>query len=326
MNALDHIFLLIQKRNKKVIMSRIFKIGTRNSRLALAQTNQVIAALKAKQPDVQVEIVEITTTGDKFLGDLSKVGGKGVFVKEIEDALLSKKIDMAMHSMKDVPNELPEGLVIPAMTVRDDIRDVVICPEGKSFEGLKEGAKIGTSSLRRASQINRNFPHLEVVPLRGNIDTRLKKMENGDVDAVILAKAGIDRMGWESRINVVLEPDMMLPAVGQGALGIECRADDEEAMALLHKVNDEETFACVSAEREMARLLGGNCHTPIAGYCEKTKGGSLRIISHVASPDGKKLVRSRHKMPYENPKAVGKAAADELLEQGAKEIIDAILK
>ena len=157
-------------------MSRTFKIGTRNSRLALAQTKQVILALKKADPSIQAEIVEITTTGDKFLGDLSKVGGKGVFVKEIEDALLAGRIDMAMHSMKDVPNDLPKGLIIAAMIERDDIRDVVVCREGDSFEGLKEGSKVGTSSLRRASQLRRNFPHLEVVPIRGNIDSRMKKM------------------------------------------------------------------------------------------------------------------------------------------------------
>lgn len=306
-------------------MTRIFKIGTRNSRLALAQTNQVIAALKAYDETIQTEIVEITTTGDKFLGDLSKVGGKGVFVKEIEDALLSGKIDMAMHSMKDVPNDLPEGLIIPAMIKRDDIRDVVVCREGESFEGLKDGAKVGTSSLRRASQLRRNFPHLEIVPIRGNIDTRLRKMENGDVDAVVLAKAGLDRMGWDGRISVVFEPDMMLPAVGQGALGVECRESDDEAMAILKGANDEHTFACVTAERAMSGRLGGNCHTPIAGYCEVTKGGSLRLISHVTSQDGKTLVRSRQKMPYDDPDAIGAAAAAELLEQGAKDIIDEIL-
>lgn len=306
-------------------MTRTFKIGTRNSRLALAQTQQVIDALEKVNPGIQTEIIEITTTGDKFLGDLSKVGGKGVFVKEIEDALLSGKIDMAMHSMKDVPNDLPEGLVIPAMLERDDIRDVVVCREGETFEGLKTGAKVGTSSLRRASQILRNFPHVEVVPLRGNIDTRLRKMENGDVDAAVLAKAGLDRMGWNGRINVVFEPDMMLPAVGQGALGVECRADDEETLAVLAKVNHADTFTCVTAERAMSARLGGNCHTPVAGYCEVTKGGSLRLIGHVTSPDGKTLVRSRQKMPYDDPQAVGEAAAQELLDQGAKQIIDEIL-
>ncbi|MFT7144742.1 MAG: hydroxymethylbilane synthase [Alphaproteobacteria bacterium] len=305
-------------------MTRILKIGTRRSRLALAQTEMVRKAIAEVVPDISFEIIEYITTGDKFLGDLSKVGGKGVFVKEIEDAMLKGEIDLAMHSMKDMPNKLPEGLVVPAVLARNDIRDAVICAEGQTFEGLKEGSKIGTSSLRRASQLRRNFPHLHVVPVRGNVDTRIAKLKTGEIDAVVLAKAGLDRLGWDDKITLVFEPDMMLPAVGQGAVGIECKADDQELLDILAKVNCEETFTCIEAEREMSLLLGGNCQTPIAGFCEVTKGHNLRFIAHVTSPDGKTIVRARQKMPYDNPKALGKAIADDLLAQGAEAIISAI--
>ena len=305
-------------------MRKVIKVGSRNSRLALAQVDIITKLLQNIAPEVEVELVEISTTGDKFLGDLSKAGGKGAFVKEIEHALLDKSIDMAVHCMKDVPNDLPDGLIIPCMPKRGDLRDVALCREGFSFETLPQGAKVGTSSLRRTSQLRRNFPHLDMVPIRGNIDTRIKKMNNGDVDAIILARVGLVRVGWENKADVVFEPDMMLPPVGQGALGVECRADDTEMRTLLDQINDKDTFACVTAERAMTRLLGGNCHTPIAGYCEVTKGGSLRMIAHVASPDGRTLVRARNKMPYDNPEALGESIAQELLTGGAGDIIDAL--
>lgn len=302
-------------------MSRVLKIGTRSSKLALAQTELVIKAIESLNLDISFEIIEYTTTGDKFLGDLSKVGGKGVFVKELEDAMLNGSIDIAMHSMKDVPNVLPKGLTIASILPRGDIRDVVVCAEGKDFESLKEGSKIGTSSIRRASQLRRNFPHLEVLPVRGNIHTRLAKLTTGEFDALVLAKAGLDRVDLSHKISLVFEPDMMLPAVGQGAVGIECKGNDKELLDLLQKVNCTDTETCIKAEREMSLLLGGNCQTPIAGYCEVTKGGSLRFIAHVTSPDGSQIIRARDKMPYDNPENLGKKIAEELLNQGAEEII-----
>tara|TARA_R110000868_G_scaffold218576_1_gene468972 strand:+ start:116801 stop:117730 length:930 start_codon:yes stop_codon:yes gene_type:complete len=305
-------------------MTRTLRIGTRRSRLALIQTEMVRKAIEKVAPDISFEIIEYTTTGDKFLGDLSKVGGKGVFVKEIEDAMLKGEIDIAMHSMKDMPNHLPEGLVVAGVLPRDDIRDAAICKDGVAFEALAAGSKIGTSSLRRSSQLNRNFPHLTVVPLRGNLDTRLNKLKQGEVDAIILAKAGLDRMAWNDKISLVFEPDMMLPAVGQGAVGIECKASDTELLDIIKMVNCEKTFTCVTAEREMSLLLGGNCQTPIAGFCEVTKGHNLRFIAHVTSPDGSKIVRAREKMPYDEPKALGRKIAEDLLSQGAQTLIEDI--
>jgi hydroxymethylbilane synthase len=302
-------------------LSRLLRIGTRKSDLALVQTETVISALKESNPDIRCEIVHITTTGDKFLGDLSKVGGKGVFVKEIEEALLDNKIDIAVHSMKDVPYEMTEGLTIPAMLERDDIRDVAICREAKSFIDLPEGAKIGTSSLRRASQIKASFSYLDIEPIRGNINTRLEKMKNGEVSAIVVAKAGIDRMDWADKISVVFEPDMVCPAIGQGAIGMQCRADDELVIEDLLKVNHKDTFTCVNTERIVIRTLQGTCQTAIGGFCQVTKGGNLRMIALVATPDGSKIVRSRHKLPYEEADVLGKVVAKDLINQGALEML-----
>lgn len=305
-------------------MSRVLRVGTRKSKLAIVQTENVIAKLKESNPDLRCEIVHISTTGDKFMGDLNKVGGKGVFVKEIEEALLNSTIDMAVHSMKDVPYDMTEGLTIASMLERDDIRDVAICKTAISFIDLEEGEKIGTSSLRRASQIKASFPYLEIVPIRGNIHTRLQKMEDGEVSAVVLAKAGIDRMDWSDKITVVFEPDMLCPAIGQGAIGIQCREDDELVKEDLAKINHKDTFTCVSTERIVIRTLEGTCQTPIGGFCEVTKGGNLRMIALVATPDGSKIVRSRHKLPYEDAEVLGEVVAKDLINQGALEMLSPV--
>lgn len=302
-------------------MSRVLRIGTRKSKLALVQTETVIAELKKSNPDLRCEVVHISTTGDKFMGDLNKVGGKGVFVKEIEEALLNNTIDIAVHSMKDVPYNMTDGLVISSMLERDDIRDVAICKTATSFIDLDEGSKVGTSSLRRASQIKSAFPYLNIVPIRGNIHTRLQKMEDGEVSAIVLAKAGIDRMDWADKITVVFEPDMLCPAIGQGAIGMQCRADDELIKEDLAKINHKDTFTCVSVERIVIRMLAGTCQTPIGGFCEVTKGGNLRMIALVATPDGSKIIRSRHKLPYEDAEVLGEVVAKDLLNQGALEML-----
>lgn len=306
-------------------MAKKFKIVTRKSRLALAQVDLVIKAIQAKNPDFEYEIIEILSQGcyDRFKGDLHTIGGKGVFVKDLEKALLEGEADFAVHSMKDVPTdeEMPQGLVIPAVLPRADIRDVIVCREGDSLVSLKEGAMIGTSSVRRSSQIYASFPHLKTTPIRGNVDTRLQKLKNGEVDAVMLAKAGLDRLGLVDTITEVMEPDMIMPACGQGVVGIQCREKDSETAELLASINDEETMTCLTAERAMLQKLGGNCHTPIGGYCEYTLGGNLRLLAMVAAPDGSRVARARIKMPKDDPHAVGLAAADELLSQGAAEII-----
>jgi hydroxymethylbilane synthase len=306
-------------------MSTPIRIATRGSRLALVQARLAGDALQ-KHTGRPYALVTVKTTGDKFMGDLSTVGGKGVFVKEIEEALLAGEADIAVHSMKDMPgaDEQPKGLTVAAMLPREDIRDVCVCREGESFVALKPGAKIGTSSLRRATQLRNTFPYLEVVPIRGNVDSRLDKLKNREVDALILAKAGLDRLGLTHRISEVFEPDMMCPAVGQGAIGVQCREDDADMLQALAAINDADTFTCVNAERAMLHVLGGNCHTPIAGFCQVTKGGSLRLIALVASLDGKQVVRTRQKMPYADPQAIGRAAGDDLIAQGADRIIAAI--
>lgn len=307
-------------------MARTFRIASRRSKMALAQTNRIIAELKKVAPEHEYVIHEVVSDGDyeKYKGDLKQIGGKGAFVKALESDLLEGKADMAMHSMKDVPGDvdLPEGLVIPAMLERDDLRDAVVCRDGESFVGLKTGARVGTSSVRRAAQIRMAFPHLEVVPLRGNADTRVGKVDSGEVDAAILALAGLRRIGLENRVSEVFEPDTMLPCVGQGVVGVECKEDDAEAMALLARINHEETFACVTAERAMLKVLQGSCHTPIAGYCVVTANRNLRLIAMVSSMDGREVVRGRQKLAFEQVEELGQDVAQQLLEQGAKRLID----
>ncbi len=308
-------------------MARTFRIASRRSKMALAQTNRIIAALKKAASDNEYLIHEVVADGDyeKFKGDLKQIGGKGAFVKALEIDLLNGKADMAMHSMKDVPGDvdLPDGLCIPAMLERDDLRDAVVCRVGESFVGLKAGAKIGTSSVRRGAQLKIAFPHLTIVPLRGNADTRVGKVDSGEVDGAVLALSGLRRIGLESRVSEVFEPDVMIPSVGQGTIGVECRSDDTEAMALLAKINHVDSFTCVSAERAMLKTLKGGCHTPIAGYCVITANRNLRLIGMVCSLDGKNVVRGRNKMGFDEPEALGRAVADELLAGGARAILDA---
>lgn len=302
---------------------KIIKIATRQSILAQVQARQVGDALVKKNPDYGYELHFVTTTGDKFMGDLSKVGGKVAFVKEVDEALLRGEADIAAHSMKDVPTDMPEGLAIQAMLPRADIRDAVVCRENEDFANLKNGAIVGTSSVRRAAQLRYAFPHLEVKPVRGNVQTRLEKLKNGEYDALVLAKAGLDRLDLQKRITDVLEPDIMCPAVSQGAIGVECRADDAEMMQLVQSINDAPTWHCVTTERAYLDHLGGSCHTPIAGFVEITKGGNLRLIGLVASEDGKQILRTRHKTTYDAWKKLAKTAADDLFAQGAEAIIAA---
>jgi hydroxymethylbilane synthase len=309
-------------------MGKTYRIGTRGSKMALAQTQKIIDELQFLEPENTYKAVVIKTTGDKFMGDLKNIGGKGLFVKEIEQALLDGKIEMAMHSMKDVPGDvdLPKGLIIPSMLKRDDLRDVAVCREGETFIGLKNGSKIGTSAPRRAAAIQNAFPYLKIVPIRGAADTRVAKLDSGEVDALIMAKSGLERIGYHHRISEVFEPDMICPAIAQGVVGIQCRKKDQDIMNLLEKINHKDTFTCVTTERILLKILQGNCHTPIAGYCEVTKGGNLRFIALVASPDGKKIVRAREKMPYSEYEVLGQKVAEILMNQGARSIINDIQK
>lgn len=308
-------------------MPRTFRIATRRSKMALVQTNRIITLLKAVAPQHEYVVHEVVSDGcyERFKGDLQQIGGKGAFVKALEVELLEGRADMAMHSLKDVPGDvdLPEGLEIICTLQRDDLRDAVVCREGESLVGLKSGAKVGTSSVRRAAQLRMNFPHLEIVPLRGNADTRVGKVDSGEVDAAVLAASGLKRIGLDPRICEVFEPDVMLPAIGQGVVCVESRSDDAEAKALLAKISHADTFACITAERAMLKVLQGGCHTPIAGYCEVTANRNLRLIAMVSSPDGKNVLRARAKMPYEQACALGEAVAKDLLDQGAASLLAA---
>ncbi|MFD3445428.1 hydroxymethylbilane synthase [Microbacteriaceae bacterium 4G12] len=299
-------------------------VGSRRSKLALTQTNWVIDQLKALGVPYEFEVKEIVTKGDVILDvTLSKVGGKGLFVKEIEQAMLNKEIDLAVHSMKDMPAVLPDGLTVGCTPKRVDPRDVLISKTGVSFEELPEGAVLGTSSLRRSAQLLASRPDLEVKWIRGNIDTRLRKLQEEDYDAILLAAAGLKRMGWaEDVISSYLDTDICVPAVGQGSLSIECRADDTELLEALQLLNDKVTELTVAAERVFLHKLEGGCQVPIAGYATMTEQGDIQLTALVGSKDGsvllKEIVTGKH------PQEVGEKAADLLIARGAKELIEEV--
>lgn len=299
-------------------------VGSRRSKLALTQTNWVISELKKLDPSFQFEVEEVVTKGDRILDvTLSKVGGKGLFVKEIEQKMLDKEIDLAVHSMKDMPAVLPEGLTIGCIPEREDHRDAFISKNHLPLEKLKPGAKVGTSSLRRGAQILAERPDLEIKWIRGNIDTRLAKLETEDYDAIILAAAGLSRMGWSKDIvTEFLEPSICLPAVGQGALAIECREDDEEVLALLKKLECEATKKTVTAERSFLHKLEGGCQVPIAGFAYLSEDGEVVMTGLVASPDGKTILKEQLK--GSNPESLGVVTAEKLLEKGAGELISKV--
>ncbi|RMG60660.1 MAG: hydroxymethylbilane synthase [Deltaproteobacteria bacterium] len=303
---------------------KVLKLGTRGSMLALWQANYVKGEIERKHPGVKVELVRIKTTGDKILDvPLAKVGGKGLFVKEIEEALLDGRIDLAVHSMKDVPTVIPDGLTIAVITEREDPRDVLVCPSGKGFRELPAGARVGTSSLRRQAQILALRPDLQVEPLRGNLDTRLRKVEEGLYDAVILASAGITRMGWQERVTEYLDVETMIPAIGQGALGIEVREDDDETMEYIRFLTHRETEIAVRAERAFLHRLEGGCQVPIAAH-GRMGGGTLELNALVASVDGKRVVRGRKSGDPSRPEDLGRDLAEEILSRGGKEILEEV--
>ncbi|MEK5141923.1 hydroxymethylbilane synthase [Paenibacillus sp. FSL M7-0134] len=302
---------------------RTIVVGSRQSALALTQTGHVIEDLNAlcaeHGMDLQFVVKKILTKGDRILDvTLSKVGGKGLFVKEIEQAMLAGEIDMAVHSMKDMPSELPEGLVNGAVPRREDPRDCLITLGAKSLEDLPQGAKVGTSSLRRASQIKSIRPDLQLEPVRGNIDSRLKKLETEGFDAIILAAAGLHRMGWKERITSYIPEEDCLPAVGQGALGIECRASDEELLALLRLYNDRDTSATVAAERTFLGVLNGGCQVPIGAHAVWA-GQEISLTGMVGSPDGEVILKET--LQGNDPQKLGEAVAASLIAKGAEQIL-----
>lgn len=299
-------------------------VGSRRSKLALTQTNWVIQQLKNLDAPFEFEVKEIVTKGDKILDvTLSKVGGKGLFVKEIEQAMLDKEIDMAVHSMKDMPAILPEGLVIGSIPEREDHRDVLISTGHIPFKELKPGSVIGTSSLRRSAQLLAQRPDLEMKWIRGNIDTRLAKLETDEYDGIILAAAGLKRMGWASDVvTEFIEPDICVPAVGQGALSIECRSDDTELLELLEKFTSAETSETVKAERAFLHKMEGGCQVPIGGYAHFNDNEEIVLTAIVGSPDGKTIFKEQ--VIGTNPEELGKLAADRLISKGAKDLIDKV--
>lgn len=301
-------------------------VGSRRSKLAMTQTNWVIDQLKKIGAPFTFDLKEIVTKGDEILNvTLSKVGGKGLFVKEIEQAMLNKEIDIAVHSMKDMPAVLPDGLVIGTIPEREDPRDVLISKENRSLRDLPAGAIVGTSSLRRKAQILNIRPDLEIKWIRGNIDTRLKKLETEEYDAIILAAAGLSRMGWQAEVvSEYLEPSDCIPAVGQGALAIECRKDDEEILQWLAKLNCPKTNRAVQAERAFLNKIGGSCQVPVGGYAVINDEDNVVLNAFVASGNGKTFFKET--VVGKDAVTVGEKAGERLMERGAGKLINEILK
>jgi hydroxymethylbilane synthase len=302
--------------------NQTLRIATRQSPLALWQAYYVRDHLQAHWPDLTVELVPMVTRGDVLLDTpLAKVGGKGLFVKELELALLDGRADIAVHSMKDVPVAFPEGLGLVTICEREDPRDAFVSPKYARLEDLPEGSIVGTSSLRRQCQLREIRPDLIVRDLRGNVGTRLAKLDNGDYDAIILAAAGLKRLELEERIRYALPPEQSLPAVGQGAVGIECRLNDVQTQALLAPLNDIDTATRVSAERAMNTRLEGGCQVPIGSYSE-LNGDEIWLRALVGKPDGTLIIRGERRGPRAKAADLGVSLAEELLERGAREILE----
>lgn len=300
----------------------LIKIATRKSPLALWQAEHVAKLLHASHPTLNIELVTMVTQGDKILDTpLAKIGGKGLFVKELEQGMLNGDADIAVHSMKDVPALLPDGLEIDAILSREDPRDAFVSNIYSNIDELPQGAVVGTSSLRRQCQLLNQRPDLQIKSLRGNVNTRLQKLDDGDYDAIILAAAGLIRLGFESRIKTSIPVNTMLAAIGQGAIGIECRKDDLATKALIACLNDPETAIRVRAERAMNLTLEGGCQAPIAGHA-RIKGNMLRLHGLVAEPDGSVMITEQLEGPIEEAEQMGVTVANRLLAGGAKAILD----
>ncbi len=299
-------------------------IATRESRLALWQAEHVKARLEALYPACRVELLGMTTRGDQILDrPLAKVGGKGLFVKELENALFDRSADIAVHSMKDVPMVLPQGFALIATGEREVPLDAFVSNKYASLDDMPPGAVVGTSSLRHEAQIHAQYPYLAVASLRGNLDTRLRKLDSGEYDAIILAAAGLTRLGLASRIRATIAAEKSLPAAGQGALGIEALADRSDVAAWLAPLNHPVTEACVRAERAVSRALAGSCEVPLGAYAV-ADGGQLHLRGFVAMPDGTKIVRAEHRGPLSDPETLGLALAEDLRAQGAEAILAAL--
>ncbi len=305
---------------------RIIRIGTRGSMLALTQSGLIRKRIESIRPGVKVELTIIKTTGDKIQDvPLAKVGGKGLFVKEIEEALLAGEVDLAVHSMKDVPAVLPEGLVIGTIPEREDPRDVLVTQKATGLMDLPPSALVGSSSLRRAAQVKAHRPDIRVETLRGNLDTRLRKLSDGMYDAIVLAAAGLHRMGWQDRITAYLEVDDFLPAIGQGALGLEFRSDDQAIRDLLVPLHHEDTALAVQAERSFLERLEGGCQVPIGGY-GRAEGDRVHFTGLVATIDGAGIFRTSRSASRKDAVHLGIQVAEELLDSGARAVLEEIYR
>ena len=305
-------------------LTKPLRIATRQSRLALWQAEHVATRLREAHAGLAVTLVPMTTQGDRILDRaLAEVGGKGLFIKELEVAIAAGRADIAVHSMKDVPTDLPADMTLAAMLPRADPRDAFVSVRHASFDALPQGARVGTSSLRRQSQLKDVRPDLEIGALRGNVETRLRKLDEGQYDAIILAAAGLIRLGLERRITHYFATDQSVPAVGQGIVGIECRSDDARSLALSAALNDETAARCCNAERAFARRLQGSCQSPIAGYAE-IREGQLQLCGVVASPDGRSLYRGMLSGALTDVEATGVTLAERLLDAGARALLDTL--
>jgi len=301
------------------------KIGTRKSPLALWQAEYVRDLLLSIDGSLDIELVKMTTQGDKMLDtSLAKVGGKGLFIKELEQHLLDGSADIAVHSLKDVTVDLPQGLELVCYCRREDPRDALVSNKYASLDQLPSNARVGTSSLRRQCQLRNRYPGFEIVSLRGNVNTRLAKLDDGEFDAIILAAAGLKRLGMSQRIRQFIDEDVLLPAVGQGVVCIEARSDDQELLALLRKLNDASTESCVAAERAVNRALEGGCQVPIAAFAEAMGADQLMVRGLVGEPDGGTILTAVETGKIADAEAIGKKVAQSLLDQGAKQILDIV--
>ncbi len=298
------------------------RIATRQSRLALWQAQHVAGKLREAHPGLVVELVPMTTQGDRILDrSLASVGGKGLFIKELEVAMAEGRADIAVHSMKDVPTDMPPGMTLAAMLTRADPHDAFVSLRHASFSSLPQGARVGTSSLRRQCQLKYARPDLELLTLRGNVETRLRKLQEEQYDAIVLAAAGLIRLGLENRITHRFDIEQFVPAVGQGIIGIECRSDDARSIELVRALNDTLAWQCCEAERAFALRLQGSCQSPIAGYSQ-IQGGQIQLRGVVGSPDGQEIYRGVHSGAVADLQSVGTALADRLLDAGARTLLE----
>jgi hydroxymethylbilane synthase len=306
--------------------AELIRIVSRSSPMALAQVERVRAELAVLRPEIRTEVVPVTTSGDRWMGDLAKLGGKGAFTKEVDAALLAGEADLAVHCVKDIPADrpLPAGTVFAAFLKRDDIRDALIHPGGLTLDELAAGTRIGTSSVRRVAQLAISHPELECVPMRGNANRRLEKLEAGEADALLLAASGLERIGEAGRITEILPVETMCPPIGAGVLALQCREDDTDTIDTVSALGDTGAWREITAERMLLHVLQGHCNSPIAGYARAERDGRLSLRARVFTPDGKTVLDAHEWAGPLDPATLGTSVAVALLRQGARELIDGI--